>query len=133
MITREQLSRLLVALHNACMLFDKEIKNYEHKELIIKEKQYFSLCNDRNTLKELMLEVKTIEYTIVKELLAQFNDEKYKQSWDNVKTWTDKKGKVKVLDTHNYDLSIEVLNNFEKYLKTKYIDNINELENELIL
>lgn len=130
MAIRENKSELLIALHNAIVCMDivyNQLKEKDKNDLSI-----YALKRDTSIIKDLLSNSCNIEKNILEEILRDFNAETYGQCWENVKTWYDKKGKLKILNTHHYDLSIEVLNNFIEKLENKYFSDFN-LEEKLIL
>lgn len=130
MAIRENKSELLIALHNAIVCMDivyNQLKEKDKNDLSI-----HSLKRDTGVIKDLLSNSCNIEKNILEEILRDFNAETYGQCWENVKTWYDKKGKLKILNTHHYDLSIEVLNIFIEKLENKYFSDFN-LEEKLIL
>lgn len=130
MAIRENKSELLIALHNAIVCMDivyNQLKEKDKNDLSI-----YALKRDTSIMKDLLSNSINIEKNILEEILRDFNAETYGQCWENVKTWYDKKGKLKILNTHHYDLSIEVLNIFIEKLENKYFSEFN-LEEKLIL
>lgn len=130
MTIRENKSELLIALHNAIVCMDivyNQLKEKDKNDLSI-----YALKRDTSIIKDLLSNSCNIEKNILEEILRDFNVETYGQCWENVKTWYDKKGKLKILNTHHYDLSINVLNIFIEKLENKYFSDFN-LEEKLIL
>lgn len=130
MAIRENKSELLIALHNAIVCMDivyNQLKEKDKNDLSI-----YALKRDTSIIKDLLSNSCNFEKNILEEILRDFNAETYGQCWENVKTWYDKKGKLKILNTHHYDLSIEVLNIFIEKLENKYFSDFN-LEEKLIL
>lgn len=130
MAIRENKSELLIALHNAIVCMDivyNQLKEKDKNDLSI-----YALKRDTSIIKDLLSNSCNFEKNILEEILRDFNAETYGQCWENVKTWYDKKGKLKILNTHHYDLSIEVLNIFIEKLENKYFSEFN-LEEKLIL
>lgn len=127
-MNKNEISEILIAIHNACICLEKE------NTRLIEEKEYSNagaISRNIDALKKLSKNIKNIEKAVVEEVLDYFNDELFNQGWESVKTWIDSKGRLKFLKKHDYDLSIKVLNNISEDLVKKYLEDT-KMEDNLI-